>query len=53
MLEEREERPITTEWMGSSFEEIEGGPTLIYVTDNQDSMGEVSNAEQQEERVQH
>jgi hypothetical protein len=52
MSEERDGGPITTEEMDSSFEQIEGGPTSIDVTDNQDAIGEVSVAEPQEEKVQ-
>jgi len=52
MSEERGEGPITTGGMDSSFEEREGGPTSIDVTDNQNSIGEVFDAEPQVERVQ-
>ncbi|MGI0042526.1 MAG: hypothetical protein ACRD47_02345 [Nitrososphaeraceae archaeon] len=51
MSEERDEGPITTEEMDSSFEQIEGGPISIDVTDNQDTI-EVSVTEPQEEKVQ-
>ena len=51
MSEEREEGPIMTGGMDSSFEEREGAPTSIDATDNPNSI-EVSDAEPQEERVQ-
>ena len=51
MSEEREEGPIMTGGMDSSFEEREDAPTSIDATDNPDSI-EVSVAEPQEEKVQ-
>ncbi len=48
MSKEKGEVPITTDRIDRSFEEREGGPTSIDVTANQNSIGEVSNAEPQE-----
>jgi archaellum component FlaC len=52
MLEEKGEVIITTERMDRLFEEREGGPTSIDVTDNQNLIGEVSHAEPREEKEQ-
>ena len=52
MLEEKGEVIITTDRMDRLFEEKEGGPTSIDVTDNQNLIGEVSHAEPREEKEQ-
>jgi hypothetical protein len=52
MSEEKEVGPIATEEMGKPLEESEVGPTSIDVTDYQDSIGEISVSESQEEKVQ-
>jgi hypothetical protein len=49
MSEEREEGSITTEEMYKPLEEGEIGPTSIDVTDNPNSIGEVSVAESLQE----
>lgn len=51
MLEEKGEVIITTDRMDRLFEEREGGPTSIDVTDNQ-NLTEVSHAEPREEKEQ-
>ncbi len=52
MSEEKEVGPIATEEMGKPLEESEVGPTSIDVTDYQDSIGEISVSESQEEKMQ-
>jgi hypothetical protein len=52
MSEGSEEGAITIGEMDRPIEEKEVGPTSIDVTDNQDSIGEVSVTEPQEEKVQ-
>ena len=52
MSEDREEGPVMIEEMDKPLEEMGVGPTLLDVTDEQISIGEVSLSELQEEKVQ-
>lgn len=52
MRQESEEGSIIIEEVDKPLEELEIGSTSIDVTDNQDSIGEVSVTESQEEKVQ-
>ena len=52
MSEDREEGPVMIEEMDKPLEEMGVGPTLLDVTDEQISIGEVPLSELQEEKVQ-
>ena len=52
MSEDREEGPVMIEEMDKPLEEMGVGPTLLDVTDEQISIGEVTPSQLQDEKVQ-